>query len=515
MKPRTLVALGAALTAAACARPAGPGTSTPAAPSTARGREQTAESASALPPIRAGAAARAITPDVGGAGPPVRMAGFGPGRDAAGVHDDLYARALVIEAGGDSVALVAFDLIGLFHDDVVRIREEIRNQHPGARIGYVMVASTHTHAGPDTIGLWTPADRSVDSGYVARVRSQAADAVAEAWERRIPARLSFAGARLPRLIRDGRLPEVIDDLALLMKVETADGRETIASLASFADHPESLGRANDRISSDYPGAARRALEDAFGGLAIFVSADLGGLLTPLDAEVADPETGRASEENSFRKMELLGRELARALIAAWGVRADAAGAGPPFVTRARIEARSREFRPPLANPRFLSGLAEGRVWPRALAADGTLTSEAAVVTLRAAPGVGSAAPGAAGAAGEMGVAAAPAEPLAQFACVPGEIYPELVIGGIQDPQDKAADLPGAPREPALRALMSGRYRFVVGLCNDELGYIIPASQWDEKPPFAYGRDRPQYGEINSAGPRTAPILLDLFTDLLR
>jgi len=63
--------------------------------------------------------------------------------------------------------------------------------------------------------------------------------------------------------------------------------------------------------------------------------------------------------------------------------------------------------------------------------------------------------------------------------------------------------------------MAGRERFVLGLCNDELGYIIPMSEWDEQPPFAYGRTGPQYGEINSTGPRTAPLLLDLFADLLR
>jgi hypothetical protein len=107
------------------------------------------------------------------------------------------------------------------------------------------------------------------------------------------------------------------------------------------------------------------------------------------------------------------------------------------------------------------------------------------------------------------------EPIAQFACVPGELYPELAIGGIQSPQDPAADLQGAPPEPLLRPMMSATYRFVLGLCNDELGYIIPASQWDEAPPFAYGRDRPQYGEVNSAGPRTAPIVLQAFAELFR
>ena len=47
---------------------------------------------------------------------------------------------------------------------------------------------------------------------------------------------------------------------------------------------------------------------------------------------------------------------------------------------------------------------------------------------------------------------------------------------------------------------------LIGLANDEIGYIIPKRQWDEKPPFCYGRKKSQYGEVNSLGPETAPIL---------
>jgi hypothetical protein len=63
-------------------------------------------------------------------------------------------------------------------------------------------------------------------------------------------------------------------------------------------------------------------------------------------------------------------------------------------------------------------------------------------------------------------------------------------------------------------MLGSRHRLVVSLCNDELGYIIPMSEWDEKAPFAYGRDSPQYGEMNSAGPRVAPLVLRTFEDLL-
>lgn len=39
-----------------------------------------------------------------------------------------------------------------------------------------------------------------------------------------------------------------------------------------------------------------------------------------------------------------------------------------------------------------------------------------------------------------------------------------------------------------------------------IGYIIPKSQWDEKPPFTYDNETRPYGEINSLGPETGPIL---------
>ena len=98
--------------------------------------------------------------------------------------------------------------------------------------------------------------------------------------------------------------------------------------------------------------------------------------------------------------------------------------------------------------------------------------------------------------------------------MPGEIYPELVLGGIQEPQDPAADFPGAPRERPLRALLTSEYRMVLGLANDEIGYVIPRSQWDAKAPFAYGRTEDQYGEMNSVGPSAAPRLAEAFALLL-
>jgi hypothetical protein len=94
------------------------------------------------------------------------------------------------------------------------------------------------------------------------------------------------------------------------------------------------------------------------------------------------------------------------------------------------------------------------------------------------------------------------------ACIPGEIYPELVYGKYQEPVDPGADFPDAPLEPSVESLMPGKKWMLFGLANDEVGYIIPKRQWDRAPPYAYGRDQPQYGEINSCGPDVAPVLME-------
>src|ERR1051326_2773387 len=70
--------------------------------------------------IRAGAAAVKITPPAG-----VPMAGYYSVRLAEGTHDDLYAKAIVIECGGQKAAVVALDLISTTREMVLAARNEI------------------------------------------------------------------------------------------------------------------------------------------------------------------------------------------------------------------------------------------------------------------------------------------------------------------------------------------------------------------------------------------------------
>lgn len=139
---------------------------------------------------------------------PVYMAGFGHDRRATGIHDDLWARAVAVSDGRQKLAIVSVDLIGVFHEDVVKARELLRQRVPGA---VLVVSSTHNHEGPDTMGLWGSGRFSsgVDPRYLERVRRAIVEAGAEALSRLKPARLVLAKTRTPGLIEDGRLPRVI------------------------------------------------------------------------------------------------------------------------------------------------------------------------------------------------------------------------------------------------------------------------------------------------------------------
>src|SRR5262245_48953845 len=122
-----------------------------------------------------------ITPALGAK--PVYMAGFGQNRLATGVHDPLLARAVVLKASGGrqaagniKLALVSVDVVGFFHPNVLNVRKQLPDFH------YVLISSTHSHEGPDTLGIWGPSafKSGVDPDYLKLVEKQIVQAVRDA-----------------------------------------------------------------------------------------------------------------------------------------------------------------------------------------------------------------------------------------------------------------------------------------------------------------------------------------------
>ena len=81
--------------------------------------------------FHAGYAQRVITPPLD---PPVYLAGFGQNRVAKTIHDDLYARALALQMGETTIALVALDLLGLARNHCLEIEARVKQSQPNIQL---------------------------------------------------------------------------------------------------------------------------------------------------------------------------------------------------------------------------------------------------------------------------------------------------------------------------------------------------------------------------------------------
>ena len=110
----------------------------------------------------------------------------------------------------------------------------------------------------------------------------------------------------------------------------------------------------------------------------------------------------------------------------------------------------------------------------------------------------------------------------------GELLPELAIGGydgsrinapgvplIEDGNVNPPDVSKAPEGPYIKERMQSTYPWLIGLANDELGYIIPPYNFELADTMPWVNEAPgdHYEETNSLGPDMAP-LVDQWTDYL-
>lgn len=415
--------------------------------------------------LSAGAASRDITPSVepwddadgdgrrdkdesfedkngNGEWDPVWLAGFSPGRSAVSVHDPLTAQALVVGAGGTRAAIVALDLIGLLFRDVGDIRREAAKA-TGIPESNIVVCSTHNHNSPDTLGIWgaLPGFSGRDADYFTMMKARAVEAVVEANEKLAPARMRYAEAEVAGLIGDSREPKVMNEVGRALLFENADGK-AVAAFVDFACHPEARGSKNREVTSDYPHYVREAMVEKYGAPCVFAVGDIGGLIAP-----------RVGHE--WEGCERMGRTIAEKL----GAALDAAE--PRAVGTLKVASRRVTFA--MENKMFQRAAKAGNFGPIdgyiEEGAEGAFTIPTELTAIRLGDVV--------------------------IVTVPGEIFPEL-----------AREIYDAIEAP---------HKIMIGLGNDELGYIIPEKAWDPK----------DYEESMSIGPKTGTVVVEEARALLK
>jgi hypothetical protein len=430
-----------------------------------------------------------LTPEVGKK--PVFLAGFGQNRKATKVHDPITARAVVMADGDEKIALVSVDVVGLFLPSVVRVREKVTG------FKYVLVSATHNHEGPDTLGLWgpSPVQSGTDPEYLKKVEAGCVEAVKLADKARKPATARIGSARDAELLHDNRKPIVKHDELVVLQFLEPKTDKPLGVLVQWNNHPESLASKNTEISADYIYYTVKYLRESQKCPVAYFTGTVGGLMTTLGLTVKD-EKGKELADGTFEKADRYGYLVAK--LAEKALKDAAPIALTPF------DIRTREMLVPVDNNIYRLAWSFG-VLDRAMYKwNGNPTPKKFEMTKEVSKPVA--------VKTELGYLKLGA---LEIAAIPGEIYPELVLGKVEDPADPGADFPDAVIEPAIYDQLKSRHRMLIGLANDELGYFIPKRQWDEKEPFCYGLKKAQYGEMNSVGPDAAPVICNTFKELVK
>lgn len=295
-----------------------------------RGGSAAEPKAKASEPPRAGAAAVTITPKVG-----TPMAGYYFERKSEGVHDDLFAKAIVLEQGGTRAALVSLDLISTTAGMVKEARAEIERttKIPGRN---VMISATHAHTGPI---LTDRGERDAEFGgsnplvkeYNAELPRRIAEAVRQAEAKLTNVRVAAVrgeetGVAFNRRfhMKDGTVgwnpgklnPKIhkpagpIDPAVDLVYFEsTADDRAAVAAYVNHAVHLDNIGGA--QFSADLPSVVARLLGQVKGPeMVTCYTSGCCGDINHINVRWAEAQSG-------FTNPERMGIILAGAVLRSW------------------------------------------------------------------------------------------------------------------------------------------------------------------------------------------------------
>ena len=251
--------------------------------------------------LKAGVSKKVVTPPTWV--PYLTSSGNGTCAPFEGVHDELYARALVLDDGSKAICVLAVDAIGYDNSILGENRDftrELRKKvamETGLDQGSVMLCATHSHSTPETIGLTPFRDVPGVSSWLDDHLSKLVAAAVDAYCSCVPVRAYSSirkvnGVSRNRRImlkdgtmdRRGELPDPlevdgmwpVDEDLFLLYLETEAGAP-LGALLNYTAHPV-VAMLLPPVSADYPGATCAHVEEALdGAICLFTNGACGNI----------------------------------------------------------------------------------------------------------------------------------------------------------------------------------------------------------------------------------------------
>ncbi|MGI8863041.1 MAG: hypothetical protein ACR2JH_01355 [Solirubrobacteraceae bacterium] len=395
-----------------------------------------------------GAAKADITPTAW----PVAEAAYGIGRMAVGAAHPFYARSMAIQSctNGRVIVLTALDSQGYFSaykEDPgagaagfgsTAIRQIVQRD-TGVAVGNLLIAATHTHNSPDSVGVWDGGSTANNKApYLSSVKAQTVVAIETALARMRPAQLRVGSADVSALlstydqVRRDPVDYPTDHTLRVLQATDARTCAPIATLVNAGIHADVAGPIDEGhgqlIDPDWPGRVATVLERQLPGDQAVVMAGAVGRTGPSFPSGTDPNS-----HDQLVEVAAYGDVMARRVGAALAS-SQSLAAGPVEAIDAHLPEELGEpaliplFEDETGFPGQLGGVMRSVLPPYAT---GTVL-DAELQTFRVGPLL--------------------------LAGAPGEAYPEVAT------------------ELAKRVRTTSP-PFVFGLANDQLGYTPPAFEY--------------------------------------
>ena len=289
--------------------------------------------------------------------PPLGIALTGSaGKPSSDIADELYAKALVLDDGSTTIAIVSADLLYVPLEEITNPVREIIKEKIGIPEQNVLIYATHTHSGPEvfTKSKLGPEEQipasKIDQFYLATLVRKIASSVLIAYTKMQQVKIGAAKGEIPEIVynrrpksKDGSVkmtftlsdeitatraivqgpegsvrvtftlpskePELVfgpvDPEVLVFRVEDTNG-QIVGSIVNFACHPVCIyPHLPTSISADYPAYATQVVEQMEGGTCLFALGTAGNIVPVRRGVRPRQQIGRALGGEALRRLQLV------------------------------------------------------------------------------------------------------------------------------------------------------------------------------------------------------------------
>lgn len=242
-----------------------------------------------------------ITPEIG-----VLLSGYDNFRPSKGIHDDLFARILIIDNNEELLCFIQMDTLCVDNYFIQELHDKIK--HLGIKRGNLIVGATHTHSGPKGVSdningilngleeIFGEYNKNLVEDYINKL----IEGVRGALDNRENCEIQIGISNVYNVCSERHNIKFLWDTELFtIEFLLNNGKKVL--MYNFSCHPTIMNQENLYITADLPSGVLKHLGNSY------------DMITFTNGSAGDISTRFTRKESSFDEVDRLGKNLSDAI----------------------------------------------------------------------------------------------------------------------------------------------------------------------------------------------------------